>query len=411
MDFILTDEQEKLKTIVKKWYQNWVSGLRIGQHPQVFCYSGKAGTGKTTVARAIIDELNLNNNYVATAFVGKAVMRLQQTGLVARTIHSLIYDVRFINEPTMVDGEIVQKLKLSFILKDQLPAWIKLIIVDEATMVNDAMLKDLLHFNIPLLMMGDHNQLPPVYGKCSVMNIPNFILTKIMRQKENDPIVILANMVLQGIPLVEGVYGKSRVMRYFEMDKTFLTKYDQTICATNANRDIINEYAREYLLKYPPKIPQIGDRVVCRQNNWGLSLLDFSLTNGMSGIITDIDRSTVRRGCYKIDFFPDLFNDKMFSNYSEEELTFKGLEIDSKYIMSDYESRKKFGITSYEKFEYAYAITCYTAQGSEWNRGLYLHSFFVNPQLTKATDYTAITRFRESIDIVIQNQKARYVAK
>lgn len=405
MDFQLTDEQEVLVDRVKKWYRDYNQGITHGEHPQIYCYSGKAGTGKTTVARAIIDELHLENNYVATAYVGKAVMRLQQTGLVAQTIHSLIYNVLFINEPVDMGGYIVKKKKLIFQLKEELPEWIKLIIVDEGTMVNDDMLKELVSFNIPILMMGDHNQLPPVYGKCTIMDRPNFILTKIMRQKENDPIVILANMVLQDIPLIEGVYGKSRVMRSYEMGPNFLTDYDQCICATNNSRDIINDYVRDILLHRPSKAPCIGDKVVCRQNNWDLDILGFNLTNGMSGYITDIDRSTARKGCYTIDFKPDLFDDPRFDKYSDEELTFKGIEIDRKYITSDYQTRKEFGITNFEKFEYAHAITVYTAQGSEWNRGLYLHSFFVNQDLTRATDYTAITRFKESIDIVIQKYR------
>ena len=70
MDFQLTDEQEVLVDRVKKWYRDYNQGITHGEHPQIYCYSGKAGTGKTTVARAIIDELHLENNYVMWVVYG-----------------------------------------------------------------------------------------------------------------------------------------------------------------------------------------------------------------------------------------------------------------------------------------------------------------------------------------------------
>jgi exodeoxyribonuclease-5 len=81
---------------------------------------------------------------------------------------------------------------MRFILKDKLDDDIKLIIIDEAAMVNDKMREELLSFGIPVIFLGDHNQLPPVIGKSSMLDKPDFILTKIMRQAENDPIVYLS---------------------------------------------------------------------------------------------------------------------------------------------------------------------------------------------------------------------------
>lgn len=404
MEFELTDEQEKLVSIVKKWYRDYYAGLHIGPHPHYFCYSGKPGCGKTTVVSKIISELNIENEYVATAFVGKAVMRLQETGLRAQTLHSLMYDVKFISEPS-TDSPKSKKLKVVFELKKELPKYIKLIIVDEGKMVNDQMVEQLSTFGKPILIMGDKNQLPPVYGKSTIMDNPDFTLTKIMRQKEDDPIVVLCNMILQGLPLMVGDYGKSKVVKYYELDKSFLTDFDQTICSTNRNRDMINNFVRSGLLGIPDNNPRIGDKVICRQNNWALDILGFNLTNGMGGTIIDIDRSSLRRGCYTIDFKPEIFNSSKFLEYDEDDLIFHNLEIDSKYIRGDYNERKLTGFTQYEKFEYAYAVTCYTAQGSEWKRGLYIHNFFVNADLTKATAYTAISRFKESVTVVMQSGK------
>jgi len=46
---------------------------------------------------------------------------------------------------------------------------VKLIIVDEASMVNYDIWQDLLSFNLPILAIGDHGQLPPIEGKFNLM--------------------------------------------------------------------------------------------------------------------------------------------------------------------------------------------------------------------------------------------------
>ena len=61
------------------------------------------------------------------------------------------------------------KMKFHFILKDKLPDELRLIIVDEATMVNNDMRDKLLSFGKPIIFVGDMNQLPPIFGISDVM--------------------------------------------------------------------------------------------------------------------------------------------------------------------------------------------------------------------------------------------------
>ena len=386
----LTNSQQELVEKVRKWFHNWENGIRSGPHPQYITYTGRAGSGKTVVAQSIVKDLGLTKNeYVATAYVGKAVMRLQQTNLPAKTIHSLIYRII----PTMkLDEKTNRKyLSFSFELKESLDPNYRLIIVDEATMVNEELQKELLSFGLPIIFMGDKNQLPPVFGISSIMNNPDHELTEIMRQKEDDPIVILANMVLNDVPLLEGQYGKSSVIRGYQMTKSILTDFDQVICVTNKLRSDINNYVRFNLKGYRSLEPKLHDKIMCRQNNWQLNVDGFNLTNGMVGHITDISRHSLSKGYYTLDFKPDFF---------EEGQEFLGLHVDAKYLTSPYEEQKIAHRLKYEKFEYAYAITAYTAQGSEWDRVLYFDSWFRDADLTKKSRYTSITRAKEAITIV-----------
>ena len=66
--------------------------------------------------------------------------------------------------------------------------------------------------------------------------------------------------------------------------------------------------------------------------------------------------------------------------------------------------RKEYGMSSYEKFEYAYAITTHLSQGSQYQRVLYFDEPFGGGQdVIKKLRYTAITRAITSIDIVLGN--------
>ena len=79
---------------------------------------------------------------------------------------------------------------------------------------------------------------------------------------------------------------------------------------------------------------------------------------------------------------------------------FEDLKIDCKYIISDYDSRKNYGLTKFEKFEYAYCITTHISQGSQYNRVLFIDEPFADKETTKKLRYTAITRAIDEITIV-----------
>ena len=153
MKFEPTESQAKLLDKVKVWFRNWENGIRSNDHPQWFSYSGAAGVGKGVSARMIVDMLGLNSNtYIACAYVGKAVLQLRKNGMNAKTIHSLIYDSRLIIDKDKKTGKVIKRYE--FFLKERLDKDYRLIFVDEAGMVNDEMVKELLSFGVPIIFMG-----------------------------------------------------------------------------------------------------------------------------------------------------------------------------------------------------------------------------------------------------------------
>lgn len=111
--------------------------LRI-RHSPFFYLAGFAGTGKTTLAQHIAGMQDGDVRYMA--FTGKAAKVMKQAGCAgARTIHSSIYAVA-------IDDKTGER---TFTLDDQSLRGVDLVIVDEASMVDEQLARDLLSFNIP----------------------------------------------------------------------------------------------------------------------------------------------------------------------------------------------------------------------------------------------------------------------
>ena len=372
------------------------------QNKQVIEVSGAAGTGKTTLIKYFIDRLELKmENVLFVAFMGKAAVQMARTGLPAKTIHSAIYDyVESIARDE--DGKMIiksngkPKIIHRFELKDHLSKKIKLIVVDEGSMVDPNIGRDLLSFNIPVVVLGDLNQLPPVFGDSFFLKEPDIILKQIMRQAENDPIVWLANQVLDGNELKPGVYGNSAVIKKSDITDFNLKKADMIITGTNKLRYNINQYMRESIkgikkLEYP----HVNEKVICKKNNWGQSIGDnIYLMNGLTGFVDTIYRESYNKKSMKMDFRPD-FSKKIF----------RGIEFDYKHMYSVPGTTNETDSNPYnflyDKFEYGYAITTHSSQGSSWENVLYFHEPFLSGDDNKKLLYTGITRASKSVVIVI----------
>jgi exodeoxyribonuclease-5 len=173
-------QQESALGAVRSW-------LKAGDRP-VFRLFGYAGTGKTTLARHIAE--SVGGNVVYAAFTGKAAHVMRGKGCTdAGTIHSLIYRMR---------GE--DETGPSFTLnRESTAAKAAIIIIDECSMVDEEIGRDLLTFGKPVLVLGDPAQLPPVAGGGFFTAAePDVMLTEVHRQAADDPIIRLSMTVREG---------------------------------------------------------------------------------------------------------------------------------------------------------------------------------------------------------------------
>lgn len=389
---ILNEQQTEALRLAYEWYKS--------QRSQVFCLTGKAGTGKTTIVSALIDRLNLQHDEVLfMAYIGKAAMVLSLKGNNAKTIHASIYDMGPIpkrdefGQPIMTKGRPVTRL--GFIKKPCIGKNVKLLVIDEASMVNKDIAEDIMSFGLPMIALGDLNQLPPVFGDPYLLHKPDVILTQIMRQAEGNPIIRLADMALNGIDIPLGKYGdKCLVIPAEKVTDELMQRSSVILCAKNATRDDINKYYRKEIMGITNNFPIIGDKVICRKNNWGVTLpkSKLSLINGMIGFIEGIDMSTYKKGKIKIDFRPDFIEDEFF----------KDIQMDPEYPFMSYREKcnqpyNPFDTTN--KFEFGYAITVHLSQGSQFPNVLMYDEKMGDREFYRKLTYTGITRASEGLVI------------
>src|SRR4051794_10843299 len=211
-------QQEEALRRVAAW-------LKAGT-PQTFRLFGYAGTGKTTLARHLAEAVDAKELFAA--FNGKAALGMRRKGCErASTIHSLIYKTRESSEEVP-----------SFDLWDDAPAAkAALILIDECHMVDAGLGRALMSFGVPLLVLGDPAQLPPIQGGGFFTEVePDAMLTEVHRQAEDNPIIRLSMDIRAGLDLEPGRYGETEIVVRPDLDPQRVIVADQVLVGRNATR-------------------------------------------------------------------------------------------------------------------------------------------------------------------------------
>ena len=345
-----------------------------------------AGTGKTSLIPFIIQDLGIRPFQVAyVAFTGKAARVLREKGLVgASTIHKLIYAAR-LNKRT---GEIV------FYKKEPIDLiHLKLIVVDEVSMVNQTLMNDLKSYGIPLLCLGDDAQLPPVEETegNKLLKRPDIRLTEIFRQKEGSSILDVAtDFRCVGKPLKCNINDNEvKSMKKEELTIEALRWADQILCCKNGTKDAFNAEIRKSL-GFKEVYPQSGDKVICLRNYWEVisEINHEPLTNGTTGTITAIVPHLEKAfdKWAEVTFCPD---------YASEDYFLLRISLNSFFRLAP---QGKYSNNKRCLFDYGYAITVHKSQGSQWEKVLFYAGDLWGDQLTRhQLAYTAVTRAQKKL--------------
>ena len=359
---VWSSQQEKALKAVATW-------LKDENGPQVFRLFGWAGTGKSTLARHLAQDVK---TVKYAAFTGKAALVMRKRGCKgASTIHSLIYtrisekegEPRFVLDPESAAADA------------------DLIVIDEVSMVDEVLGSDLLSFGAKVLVLGDPFQLPPVQGAGFFINEePDIMLTEIHRQAADNPIIQLSMAVREGGFLEHGRYGESLVVGRDAVDRNAVLEADQVLVGRNRTRLTYNDRLRE-LKGLPFHEPVVGDRMVCLRNNPRKRLL-----NGQIWIVTDVTKRS--NGKYSLLLADDE------GKGETRVLTHKAFFAGEEETMSWPERRQ------FDEFTFGYCLTVHKAQGSQWDSVYLFDESFVFREERARWLYTGITRAAERITIV-----------
>lgn len=388
----------------------------------IVAVTGPAGSGKTTIIRAVCDSID-DRDVILCAPTGKAARRMTEvTGYPALTVHKLL---EFPN-PKEVDPKTGKSLDPTRPKRhERYPLDFDFIVLDEAAMVNRQLYTDLINA-IPrggkLRMFGDINQLPPIeenqfgaiqgdtpFFSALYKRLPNgletkgVVLDKIHRQGEG------SGIVKNGLAIIKGMYPS----RYPDF-RLHPTKFHTTLLLdlldnvdySTLNNQIIVPGNKGWLgtkklnailqAKLNPSFMQHGmkvarhkwdttdlylapgDKVINTKNQYDIGI--NGVMNGETGIVKEITEWQ-----------------EILIDFGEEVISFP-TEIVSEYAGVVFERNPQ------KDLDLAYAITTHKSQGSEYQNVVYMIDGCHNYVLNRHNFYTGVTRARQAVDCVFDTR-------
>ena len=373
---VFTPQQDAALQGIAQW---WKEGRR---RAPIFRLFGYAGTGKTTLVRHIAEDIK--GKVLFAAFTGKAACVMRSKGCDgASTIHRLIYKPQEQNEENP-----------TFELWHKAPAGdAKLIIIDECSMVDAELARDLMSFEVPLLVLGDPAQLPPIQGGGFFTEAnPDAMLTEVHRQAQDNPIVRLSMDIRAGKPLAQGQYGETQVVRRGELDPKRVIGSDQVLVGRNVTRRAYNMRLRERrgLAGAPPIA---GDKLVCLRNN-----RQKGLFNGGLWVVKERPKPKRKRSLAPRILQMRLKRDEDLGDDLDEIVK---VAVRSECFNGGLEELSWLERKPFDEFDYGYVLTVHKSQGSQWDDVVLFDESDAFRENRGRWLYTGVTRAAKRLCVVV----------
>jgi exodeoxyribonuclease-5 len=387
----LSPDQESCFDTIMSWFSDAGDLLTMG---------GYAGCGKTTLISKLRNALSPTIRIAFCSYTGKAASvlrsKLQVIGIkrfpedYIGTIHSLIY------EPMIDDMGDIEGWSLKPVLDYDF------LIVDEASMVTEELFTDLKSYDIPILAIGDHGQLPPIEGNLNLMKNPLLKLEKIHRFAEKDALIQISVLAREQGYIPYGTYGDyvHKVPKNHSMVNEYINQCGDfsnsaILCGFNNTRVDINKRIRSKL-GFKGVIPRIGERIICLKNNKNAK--HCPIYNGVIGTVHDCsNHHTYLELFAKIDgeekSYKGKISPKVFGNSKPpmDEFIFENA--------SEHTGKRKLYL---DCFDFGYVLTVHKSQGSEWDNVMVIEQpcQYWSGKNWNRWLYTAVTRSKNRLLIV-----------
>ena len=417
----------------------------------VFVLRGSAGTGKTTLAAAVVRALTaLEQKLVLMAPTGRAAKVFSgYAHHAAYTIHRRIYRQKTAGDLSVFNLNVNLATETLFM-------------VDEASMISNQglsdtfgsgrLLDDLIQFvyggrNCRLVLIGDVAQLPPVgedespalmtdvlrsYG----LTVYECDLNEVLRQAEDSGILWNATRIRQAYDDVPNIrvegFADIQVMPGDELIEGLATSYsrvgvDETMVVTRSNKraNIYNQGIRNTVLDREDELCT-GDRIMIVKNNYYWTEQSKEILFIANGDIAVVRRVRHVHELYGFRFaevtmiLPD-YNDyeqtaivlldtltseaPALTREQQQQLFDKVMEdyMDVPYKSDRLKKIKEDKYYNALQIKFAYAATCHKTQGGQWAH-VYIDQGYVTDDMLGPDYlhwlYTALTRATEKVFLV-----------
>jgi len=302
------------------------------------------------------------------ALTGKAVNVLEQRGCrPASTLHRLLYHATYDYHSDTYH----------FTRRTRDEA-IDLLIVDEASMINSQLGKDIRSLGVPTLILADPFQLPPITGEGFFMGRkPDVMLTQIHRQARDNPIIAFADAIRRGKHHLRPQDSIGDEVQIINGRHDHPEEFDAVLCGRNRTRHKVNAEVRR-ARGFSGPIPQVGETVCCLRNDYSVH---EAVLNGSTWEV--VGSQLLGRKVVELELqAPDS------ASFVRAPVRCFGQDhspVDREEGLQD--------------FDFGYCLTVHKAQGSEWDDVLVIDERFCFPNAKQRWLYTAVTRARETLTI------------
>jgi exodeoxyribonuclease V len=379
----------------------------------------------------------------ACAYTGKASTVLSEKNMNSTTLHHLLY-IPVVKKVNGIKKIIWKK-------RGNPDPRVRLIIVDESSMMPSNLFEDLKLLKLPILVVGDGFQLPSIGVGTDLLETPDYTLTEITRQALDNSIIRLSMLVRDGGEIPYGDYGDnvqviSKRGLYAKDYVEIMSNYDQFLVGTNKSRLYYNTLYRQHLLgeHYDNNpLPCVGEKIMVTQNNWDFEIDEggeYNLFNGLIGTVEDVESTNMKElekvkmniefgkkkfitdwFIYDTGIFRESLDNTVRHSYFDNN-TFALFDDRGNYVikkeLSKYDVMSKAEQVEYvnlmfnteeeglkvNQIDYAYAISVHKFQGSEADNVCVIdESYVFDRDETENKNrwlYTAITRAKKFLLLI-----------
>ena len=384
--------------------------LHLALENQLVVITGGPGTGKTTSIRAILamfDAIGIKT--LLTAPTGRAAKRMTElSGQEAVTVHRLL-GAKFAE-----DGERVVFTKDE---SDRLDC--NAVILDECSMVDITLIDALLRAmpdDARLVMVGDADQLPSV-GPGNVFSavirsgvVPTVKLTEIFRQNGGSCIVRNAHLINKG----EHPDLSENTGDFFRLKRIQAASAVETIAELCSVRlpNRMNIPPSDIQVLSPTRKGELGIRNLNRRLQLVLNPPSPDKKEKLFGdvVFREGDRVMQIKNNYDILWRAEDNSAAGSGIYNGDIGQIISIDTESETVTVNFDGRiTGYGFDSLLELEHAWAMTVHKSQGSEYRAVILALSPSSQMLLTRDVLYTAVTRAKEILILVGDDQTAYYM--